>query len=154
MKNNKIPTVVMMSTNVFVDKFEAVRNICKKYKAKEILDDVTNTILFYFYDNESWVKAKQEMQLVVERINFKLSSKRVIIIEEMKDIIVDPSQPPAWFLEFQKWIVNKFEQIDARFDKQDEFNKKQNEFNNYVISRFDKLDRRLDNIVRLNNLKE
>jgi hypothetical protein len=53
MKNNKIPTIVMMSTNIFVDKLEDIRGICRKHKAKEILDNVANDNLFYFSDNES-----------------------------------------------------------------------------------------------------
>jgi hypothetical protein len=70
--------------------------------------------------------------------------------------------------------------IFARFDKQDEFNERQEKFNSYVVSRLDKIEadikkmdttqpiwftqwvesdfdplkHRIDNIVRLNNLKE
>jgi hypothetical protein len=75
-------------------------------------------------------------------------------MEKMKDTIVEPPQPPTWFLEFQKWIVNKFEQIDAHFDRQEQFNSN-------VISRLDKIetdikkiDNRLDRIIKFNNLKE
>jgi hypothetical protein len=53
MRNNKIPVIIMMSTNSFVDKIEDIRSICKKYEAKEVLDGAANTILFYFCDNES-----------------------------------------------------------------------------------------------------
>jgi hypothetical protein len=38
--------------------------------------------------------AKQEIQRTVEHVNFKLATKRVIIMKEMKDIIVEPPQPP------------------------------------------------------------
>jgi hypothetical protein len=61
-------------------------------------------------------------------------------MEEMKNIIVEPPQPPAWFLEFEKRFLKfqtemlKFqEMVMARFDKQDEFNK-------YVIARLDYMD--------------
>jgi hypothetical protein len=52
MKNNKVPIIVMMSTNMFVDKLEDIRGICKQCKAKEVLDDAVDIILFYFNDNE------------------------------------------------------------------------------------------------------
>ncbi|MDR1235048.1 MAG: hypothetical protein LBJ97_03115 [Mycoplasmataceae bacterium] len=134
MKNSKISIIVIMSTNTFVGNTKDIKRICQKYEAREILDARTNTIMFYFYDNELWLKAKREIQLlVVGRINFKPSSKRVIIMDEMKDTIVEPSRPPAWFLEFQKEM---------------------REFQKLVMARFDKLDERLNNIVKLNNLKE
>jgi hypothetical protein len=96
-QNNKTtPIIVLVSINEFADKLKDIRSICRKYKAIETLDNATNTILFYFHDNGLWLRAKQEIQLlVVGQINFKLSSKRVIIMEKMKDTIVEPPQPPT-----------------------------------------------------------
>jgi hypothetical protein len=38
-------------------------------------------------------------------------------MEEMKDIIVEPPQPPAWFLGFQQAVFARFDKQDKRFDK-------------------------------------
>ncbi|MDR1235335.1 MAG: hypothetical protein LBJ97_04665 [Mycoplasmataceae bacterium] len=161
-----IPITIYISANTLADKIATIKQICLKNNGKEISDVLSNTIIFHFYNNNAWTKAKEEIQRSVDRVNFKLSTKRVIIMEEMKDTIVEPPQPPAWFLEFQKWIVNKFEQIDARFDKQDERLKNMDThqpawFGDWVKSDFnplkekvDKIGNRLDNVIRLNHLIE
>ncbi|MDR2557793.1 MAG: hypothetical protein LBC33_03055 [Mycoplasmataceae bacterium] len=50
------------------------------------------------------------------------------------------NQPPKWFVEFAI--------------RQEQFNQEVREFMVYVVKRLDSLDRRLDNIVQLNHLKE
>ncbi|MDR2557799.1 MAG: hypothetical protein LBC33_03095 [Mycoplasmataceae bacterium] len=57
------------------------------------------------------------------------------------------NQPAKWFIEFANH-VNSFIQ------RQEQFNQEVRHFMVYVVNRLDNLERRLDNIVQLNNLKE
>ena len=61
------------------------------------------------------------------------------IISTSTDTSCDDETPP-WFLRFEK--IN-----DARWEKQEEFNKS-------IMQRLDNVDKRLDNIVTKNNLSE
>jgi hypothetical protein len=87
-------------------------------------------------------------------------------MKEMKDIIVEPPQPPPWFLEFQQAVFARFDKQDKRFDQiEADIGKLKADikkmdttrptwFSQWVKSEFDPLKHRIDNIVKLNNLKE
>jgi len=84
-----------------------------------------------------------------------------VTIMPIKNKTISPStdtscndETPSWFLRFEK--IN-----DARWEKQEEFNKSQLEFNKSIMQRLDNVEdkvdyvsHRLDNIVTKNNLSE
>jgi len=71
--------------------------------------------------------------------NIKLEVRFIMAIR--KDLIDNDDTPPKWFLVWAK--QNKLE-MDSRFL----------EIKQYIDKKIDDLDYRLDNIVKLNNLKE
>ena len=100
--------------------------------------------------NHIYLIHEDKYDLFLERIRkevdekYSQSSNGSIKIKNMKVIknsIIDPDQAPAWF---GLWVKNSF---NPAIEKQEKFNEEQREFNKQIIQR-------IDNLVKINNLKE
>ncbi len=95
----------------------------------------------------------------------KLDNPKMIVCVNRQGGIKEP-KIPKWFQAYKKENDAKFEQINAKFERIDaKFEQMDNEmpkwfktwydnFEHRLNEHFDKIESRLDNIVRLNNLKE
>ncbi|MDR1235078.1 MAG: hypothetical protein LBJ97_03300 [Mycoplasmataceae bacterium] len=181
MGKREIYKVLAMTLDEFTDEIEIIRQICQEYNADQINDDKNDTIMFNFYDSKSWKSAKEKIQLTVDNVIFKSSSKYVNIEKQMKPPIIDPT-PPTWFTNFKSEMLEfkddmlvfknemlkfKNEMIEFKnemleFKKEMlEFKKEMREFQKLVFVRFEQLDTKIDNVnerltrvIKLNNLKE
>ncbi len=85
--------------------------------------------------------------LINSRNTNELNNSLSVMIKGVKRSKPKP-KAPEWF---SSWVKNQYEKdikhINNRLDKQEEFNEQ-------VLNRLDNLDKRLDNVVKLNKLKE
>ena len=157
MLSKTIYKILEISIDEFSDELENIKNICHNYDVKEIEDVESRVAIFYFYESKDWIGAKRQIQHTVGEIIFKQSSKCVSIEKKMRTP-VDPT-PPPWFeafhkefLKFQKEMYKFQEDVYARLDKLE--TTQPIWFTKWVETDFNPLKYRIDNIVKLNNLKE
>jgi hypothetical protein len=139
MAKTNIYKILTVSAKEFADELETIRQICQQYNGCEPPCDKSDTLVFFFYDLKSWKGFCEQIQLTVGNLIIKSSTKCATIGKEMK-VTPDSIQPPQWFLPFQKQTLKFQEFVIQQFKKQDEFNK-------YISTR-------IDNLVKVNNLKE
>jgi hypothetical protein len=126
MKLNCITKIVSISTREFTEAINEIRKIFQTYHIREEYDKQSDEFLFFFYDETSWKVIKKEIQLKVGEVVFTSQAKYVKINWKMRSTIID-DKPPKWFIE---WNNTQFQP----FVKQ--------------------INDRIDNLVKLNNLKE
>jgi hypothetical protein len=132
MNNKPIQKILIVSSKDFPNELKLIRKICLNYHVNGITNKDSTQVMFCFFDNKDWNKACEEIQLEVGNVCLKPKAKCVIIEKKMKQTF-DSNTPPTWFLDFQAMVVEQFKEIKVRLDG---------------------IDKRIDNLVKLNKLKE
>jgi hypothetical protein len=132
MTNKQIYKILTFSLSTFNREINTIREILSAYDVTELLDKLANEVMFCLHEDRMLNKIKNEIQLKVGEVIFNSQAKYIKIEKKMNEPI-DSAKPPKFFLDFQNQML---------------------QFQKLVIARFDKLDNRIDNLVKLNSLKE